>query len=250
MDSEIKIDDIVLIRGEPAKIEFEVVDENDQPADGKIVVKFNKKSVITGNTENGKISREIDLDEYQDSSYNVDVIFGGNDDCDPTSSEVKLYIKDPNYMEVSIYDLQNSSYRLNKWIDINHKIPAKIMLNKEKINIGYLLSILANAIVKFSNDEFDNIKAFEAATPKVSSENITSNITLSKDEYVEVAREVVDYCNKQSEAPNCIIYDDNKIGFMNLLYSFAKIISNSSSESGLISSYTIRPWKNIIKQEE
>ncbi|PAV07730.1 hypothetical protein [Methanosphaera cuniculi] len=249
MDSKIKVDDIILIRGESSKIEFEVVDENDQPVDGKVAVKFNKKTIFSERITDGKFSEEIDFDEFRNPEYPVDIIFGGNSNCDPSNCEVTLYIKDPNYIEVPIYDLQNSSYRLNKWIDINHKIPAKIMINKEKINIGYLLSILANAVINFDNNDFSDVKAFETATPKVSSENMVDDITLSRDEYVEIAHEVASFCNKQSEAPNCIIYEDSKIGFMNLLYSFAKIISNSSSESGLISSYTIRPWKNIIKQQ-
>lgn len=250
MDSEIKIKNTTLIRGEDQPIEFEVVDENDQPVDGgKTVVKLNKKTVLRGEVVEGKFSAQLDFDEFKNEEYDLDIIYGGNDECDPTDYSAKLYIRDVEFVDIPSFDLQNANYRLTRWIDVNKKLPGKIAIADKQIPVGHLLFILASAVKDIDVCDCTSISTYQVANPKVSSENLKENITLTKEEYIKVADEIIQKSQADFEAPKCVMIDaETKIGFMNLIYSFAKIVANSSTNSGLISEYTIRPWNDIVKK--
>lgn len=244
MESIIKINDITVNEWQNTIIAFKVVDEKNNPVNGKTVVKINHETVIRGNVVNGEFSQELNCYNLHDDSYDVDVIYGGNDDVDPTDARVKLYInKTP--ITLSINDLQNASYRLTKWIDVNKRLPGRIAINNHQITVGNLLELLSNAIINIDNNNTEDIELKWAGTPKVSSENITENIEISKDDYKAIAEEILNYIDDKEDAPSTIELEDGNIGFMNLIYTFSKIVANSSS-TGLISSVYVRPWKEII----
>lgn len=149
MESIIKIDDLYIIRDSNAKVEFTIVDEEDNPVeDGLCVVKLNNVTFFKGNVENGLFNKTVDFTDYKNEEYDLTVIYGGNSKCDPTDINVKLYLENPpeNNAEefiddedhVSIKTLQNASYRLTKWIDINKKLPGKIMINNQQVPISSL----------------------------------------------------------------------------------------------------------------
>jgi hypothetical protein len=81
--------------------------------------------------------------------------------------------------------------------------------------------------------------------PKVSSENIKEDIQLTKDEYIQIANEIITTMDDSKNSPAFIEVNGEKLGFMNLIYTFCKIVQNSS-ENGLISTVYVRPWKEIV----
>lgn len=250
MDSIIKIDNTTIIRGINNPIVFEVVDENNNPVNGKAVVKLNKKTTLSGRVENGRFEGQLeDLNKnFKNDEYKLDIIFAGSNEINPTSLTTTLKIINTDSVELTMFDLQNSSYRLTKWIDINQRILGKILINGNEISIGYLLYILATAVKQINEYDDSNIDVIEVKTPRISSENIKENVTLNSNDFINIADEIIKYSEDNLETPNCVIYNGKKIGFINLLYSFAKIVANSSTNCGLISSYTVRPWNEIIKK--
>lgn len=245
MDSKIDLKDFTVKKGAKKRVEFTVTDENGEPVSGKVVMKINKKTFLRGKAVDGVFSEEADFSNLNNDSYDVTVLFGGNMDCDPASVDVKLYIDKTKDIELSIHDIQNASYRLCKWIEINKRLPGKIAINKEKITIGSLLSVLTNTIKNIGDNNTGIVVSGRAKTPKVSSESITEVELIPFDDYMDIVEKVSSYIAENREAPSTIESNYGNIGFMNLVYTSAKIVANSSS-TGLLSSVYVRPWKKIV----
>lgn len=244
MESIIKLDDVKVNTWEMGKVRAEVYNADGVPLNGRAIVKINHISRIQGYVVNGIFEEEHDFSDLYDDEYDLYMIYGGTEHSDPADASAKLYLNHDKPVEVSLFDLQNACYRLTKWIDVNKKLPGKIAINKEQVSIGNLLYALASSVTKLSNDDSSNILITKFNPPKVSSENITEEIQLSQDEYVKIADDIVSTMNDTKDSPAYVDVNGEKLGFMNLIYTFCKIVSNSS-ESGLISSVYIRPWKDI-----
>lgn len=245
MDSMIKLDDIKVNTWEIGVVKAEITDTDGNPLNGKAVVKVNQITRIQGNVVNGVFCEEHDFSDLQEDEYDLYMIYGGTSLCNPSDASAKLYLNRDKPLDVSFFDLQNACYRLVKWINVNKKIPGKIAINQQPVGIGNLLKALALSVKQMNDENSGDVTIVKAKTPRVSSENITEEIQVPKEDYVKYANEIIDYVNVNGECPAFISVNDEKIGFMNLIYTFATIITNSS-ESGLISSVYIRPWKSNI----
>ncbi|MCD7781197.1 MAG: hypothetical protein LUG89_00640 [Methanosphaera sp.] len=256
MESRIILEDLYITRDPESKIEFKIVDEENNPVtDGVCVIKLNKVSLVKSNIEKGLFSNIIDLTSYTNDEYELTVIYGGNAQCDPTDINVTLHLENPeeesveevidDENNVSIKKLQDASFRLIKWIDINKKLPGKIMINNQQVPISNVLFMLSKAVVHIDNNDMTSITSVDIKTPRVSKENITEKMTLSKEDYVLIAENIIDIADKTGELPSSIDLNDKKIGFMNLLYILATITANSSTE-GLLTKVNIKPWKSIV----
>ncbi|OED29682.1 Ig-like domain repeat protein [Methanosphaera sp. WGK6] len=246
MESKIKIDDIIIYKGEMGVITFEVTDENNNPVDGKVVIKLNKNTIVTSNLkEDGTFSQKCNFSKLQNSEYDIEVVYGGNKVCEPSTAQAKLYIKKAESIILSINDIQNASYRLTRWIDINKRLPGKILINENQVSIGNFLAILATTIKNINKNKLDDIKITEIGTPKVSRESITETILISQEEYMPMINEIINFIDENRESPSTIETSYGNIGFMNLAYTLATIVSNSS-DTGILSGIYVRPWKKII----
>lgn len=246
MDSIIKLDDIKVQEWGTAKIEFEVTDENDNPIDGRVAVKINQKTHFNSSVKDGKFSESLDFSAYHNKEYQLDVIFGGNKDCAPSMKTVKIIVEKAAPIFISISDLQDACYRLTKWIEINKRIPGKILINKHEVTIGSLFYLLVTAVKNLNNNNKEDIELKWMQTPSVSSETFTEEQLLSNEEYIKITEELFEEMDKTKQCPSFVEFNDEKIGFMNLIYIYSTLITNSSINNGLLSSIYIIPWKKII----
>lgn len=245
MDSKIELDNLKVNVWEKGVVKAKVTDSDGNPVNGKAVVKVNHITRIEGRVVNGVFCEEHDFSDLADDEYDLYMIYGGTAICNPSDICVKLYLNHDIPVEASLYDIQNACYRLTKWIEVNKRLPGKISINKTNVGIGNLLYALALAIHNSNDNNAGDITITKYNPPKVSSENIGNEMVLSKEEYVELADQVMTYMDANQESPAFVEIDDKKMGFMNLVYTFAKIVCNSSS-TGLISNVYVRPWKSIV----
>lgn len=248
MDSKIKLDDIRVNTWEMGKVRAEVTDLDGKPLNGRAVLKINQISRIQGNVVNGVFEEEHDFSDLTEDEYDIYMIYGGTEHFNPSDATAKLYLNRDKPIEISIFDLQNASYRLTKWIDVNKKLPGKIAIKKDQISIGNLLYALSKSIIQINDNDSGDVVVTKYNPPKVSSENIKEELVLTKEEYVKIANEIIDTMDKDRTSPAFVEVNDEKLGFMNLIYTFCKIVANSSSND-LISSVYIRPWKNIVAKQ-
>lgn len=245
MESSIKINDIKIKEWENGIIKFEVTDENNNPVDGAGVVKLNDNTFLKGKVVNGIFSQRCSFQELHNEEYKLEAIYGGNANCKTSNAYATLYIEKVDPIVFSFKDLQNASYRLARWISINKRLPGKIAIDKKQIFIGNLLYIFAQTIVNLDNNKTDDIKLVGFATPKVSTESIKDTVVFTKEEVVDICKEIIETTKTTNSSPSAIETSKGKIGFTNLLYTLAVMVSNSSS-TGLLSSIYVRPWKKIV----
>ena len=245
MESIVKLDDITIKEWENGVIEFEVTDENNNPISGDAAVKLNDSTFLKGKVVNGKFSEKCSFQEIHNESYDIEGVFDGNEECNASRAYAKLYVKKIDPIIISFHDLQNAGYRLVKWININKRLPGKISINNHQISIGHLLYIFSDAVINLNNNITDDLELTGIATPRVSSENLKCNVIVSKEEIVEISEAIIVYSKENNELPSTIETSKGKIGFMNLLYTLAVVIANSSS-TGLLNNVNVRPWKEIV----
>ena len=105
------------------------------------------------------------------------------------------------------------------YVDNEKKFPATITIDKAKYNYGTVAYILASTIVntesKYLNKVYNN-------APGHTGNHIEK--TLSKTEYIALARHVVSYMNTYNRCPNYVTYNTLKISPVLFVYCFAKIV--------------------------
>lgn len=246
MDAIIKLDDIKVKEWEKARIEFEVVDEQDNPLNGRVAVKINQETKFDTTIEDGKFSKLVDFSSFHEPEYTLDVIYGGNDQFAPAMKRSKIIIEKAEPILISIFDLQNACYRLNKWIETNKRVPGKILINKHEVTIANLFNLLVTAVNKLNNNDNSDVELKWVNSPSVSSETITESTLLSNEEYIKITEDIISQLNESKTCPSCVEIENGKIGFMNLVYTYSTLITNSSTENGLLSGIYIKPWKEIV----
>lgn len=245
MDAIIKLEDIKVKEWEKAKIEFEITDENNNPLNGRVAVKINQETKFNTVIENGKFSQLVDFSSFHEPEYALDVIYGGNDEYAPAMKSAKIIIEKAEPILITINDLQNACYRLIKWIEANKRVPGKILINKHEVTIGNLFNLLVSAVNKISKNDTSDLELKWVQTPSVSSETITESALLSNEEYLKITEDISAELSETKSCPSFVEVEYGKIGFMNLVYIYSTIITNSSSNS-LLSGVYIKPWKEIV----
>lgn len=242
----IKINDIIHKERTIDTLEFEVVTEENEPVSGYICIKLNGITILDSEVENGKFSEQIDFSKYSKPSYDMEIIYGGGGSTNASIATKNLTLNlNKHVITVNFNDLQNASYRFCKWIDVNKRLPGKISINKRQVPVGKFLYLLAQAVISSDSANTDTIDLVNINTPKVSTESIKEPIVLTKEELLDISNQIISSSQETKEAPSTIETSKGKIGFMNLLYTLAIVVSNSSS-TGLISQVNVRPWKKIV----
>lgn len=246
MDAIIKLEDIIVKEWEKGTIEFDVVDQENNPVSGRVAVKINQETKFDTNIENGKFSQLVDFSSFHEPEYALDVIYGGNEKYAPAMASSKIIIEKAEPILISITDLQDACYRLNKWIEVNKRVPGKILINNHEVTIGNLFNLLISAVNKLNNNDKSAVELKWVETPTVSSETITESTLLSNEEYIKITEDITSELAETKTCPSFVEIENGKIGFMNLVYTFSTLITNSSSENGLLSGIYIKPWKEVV----
>ena len=246
MDAIIKLEDIIVKEWEKAKIEFDVVDQENNPLNGRVAVKINQETKFDTNIEDGKFSQLVDFSSFHEPEYTLDVIYGGNEEFAPAMARSKIIIEKAEPILISISDLQDACYRLNKWIEVNKRVPGKILINNHEVTIGNLFNLLVTAVNNLNNGDNSAVELKWVETPSVSSETITESTLLSNEEYLKITDDIISELAETKTCPSSVEIENGKIGFMNLVYTFSTLITNSSSENGLLSGIYVKPWKEIV----
>ncbi len=246
MDTIINIDDIKIVRGHKTVIKAEVTDEEGNKLNGKAAIKVNNKNIVDTNAVDGVVTHDYDFSHLNNEKYIIEVVYSGDSEHKPARKSVELKIVNPDpEQSFSLNDVQNASFRLIKWININKVLPRNIVMKNDNVHIEDLLYLLVKNVseIECGNLRWSLLKKFES--PKYSSESIKEEGNLKQDEYIDVASNIQNFMEVNGRGPSFAQTSLGKIGYMNMIYTYATIVANSSSE-GLITSVNIRPWKEIV----
>ena len=123
---------------------------------------------------------------------------------------------------------------------------GKILIKKQEVTIGNLFNLLVSAVNKLNQKDTSDLELKWVQSPSISSETITESALLSNEEYMKITENVSTELTENKICPGFVETESGKIGFMNLIYIYSTIITNSSQENGLLSGVYIKPWKEVV----
>jgi len=109
--------------------------------------------------------------------------------------------------------------KLVAYVDEHKKFPASIKADGKSYNYGTFTQILAYTVIN-ADSKYTNVKYTDAPNPQ----GDTINKTLTKNEYVRMAREIIVFYNTNKRCPNYVTYQNKKVKPQLFSYCFAKII--------------------------
>ena len=109
--------------------------------------------------------------------------------------------------------------KVKSYVEEHKKFPSSITIDGVKYNYGTFTEILANTVVN-TNSVYTKKSYKDAPAPTGSS----ISKVLTKNEYIKLAREIVQFYNTNKRCPNYVSYQNYKISPKLFSYCFAKII--------------------------
>ena len=120
-------------------------------------------------------------------------------------------------------DIMSAATELKKYVEKNGKLPDYITLCGEKISMGEFLYLLSKSIINLNGGSNSDITAKNVKDPSYPNGGVT-NGNLYKAGYVDLAKRIVSFTDKNNQAPN---YGGSTLGniqFQTMIYGFAKIV--------------------------
>lgn len=120
-------------------------------------------------------------------------------------------------------DIMSAATELKKYVEKNGKLPDYITLCGEKISMGEFLYLLSKSIINLNGGSTSDITAKNVKDPSYPNGGVTSG-NLYKAGYVDLAKRIVSFTDKNNQAPN---YGGSTLGniqFQTMIYGFAKIV--------------------------
>ena len=109
--------------------------------------------------------------------------------------------------------------KLVSYVDEHHKFPATLKVDKVSYNYGTFTQIIVATLV---NTDAKHTGKIYTNAPSPSGDKI--DITISKSDYIKLAREISQFYNTNKRTPNYVVYKGKKIKPQLFSYCFAKAI--------------------------
>lgn len=137
-------------------------------------------------------------------------------------------------------DLLQTSKEVKEFIDGNKFFPEWITIDREMVNRANYLKMACECTINILAGKRLQVESggyLNAPTPQ---ENVKSG-KIYKDEYKDIARRVLNFIQTKNIAPNYATSSLGKIGFLNLIYIFARILAFYKKEGYMPNYATVNP---------
>lgn len=151
-----------------------------------------------------------------------------------------------NNDEFMIKDVINASYSVKYSIENMHKVPKTINISEVNVTSEQYLYLSTKCVVSLYNgkNEETKIKSFNVSSP-INPQGACIQGTLSKMEYINIAKRIQSFVENNSRAPNYANSKLGKISYHTLLYLFANICILYDKEKKLPDYVTLTPIINV-----
>ena len=141
----------------------------------------------------------------------------------PDTTILKTLATLTSTVKFSNKDIMSAATELKKYVEKNGKLPDYITLCGEKISMGEFLYLLSKSIINLNGGSTSDITAKNVKDPSYPNGGVTSG-NLYKAGYIDLAKRIVSFTDKNNQAPN---YGGSTLGniqFQTIIYGFAKIV--------------------------
>ncbi|MCL2115398.1 MAG: hypothetical protein FWH29_04165 [Methanobrevibacter sp.] len=129
----------------------------------------------------------------------------------------------------------NAATTVKKYVEQNGKLPNYVTIASQQVSMSDFLYIFAKSIVNVDKKVNSDIVWKDVKDPsKPSGDTITSN--LNKNGYLTLAQNVVNFIDKNGQAPNYGSTSLGKVQFQTMIYAFARILDFTKS-NGVLPNY-------------
>ncbi len=145
---------------------------------------------------------------------------------------------------VTADQVANASGSVTSYVKTNHTLPNSVNVSGNVVNMSNYLGLSTSALLNINNSSPNasiTIKSFGGAPSP--SENVTSR-TITKAEYLDMAKRVRSYMDTNGRAPNYVTQTStgSTIRYESLIYMFSQILNYYNTNKSLPSNITVNPW--------
>ncbi len=189
--------------------------------------------------------------QYQNLIYMFSKILNSNNATGtmPQSITIQSWatISNANSKLFTIDQIKTAAETVKNYVDTNHQLPANITINGQLVTMPQFLKLTAQSVLNIENYLNTSVILETVTAPSSPSENITSGI-IYRDEFVDMAKEVLSYMNSHSGAtPNNI--SDTSLGdtirYESLIYLFSNVIISYNASEHAPDHVSVIPWLAI-----
>ncbi|MBM4240144.1 MAG: hypothetical protein FJ150_00430 [Euryarchaeota archaeon] len=145
-------------------------------------------------------------------------------------------------VQIAFDEIKNASTNLKAYVESNGKLPEYVQISGKQISTAQFLKILIMCVLQLDKGITTPIELEDVdAAPDPYGDSINGNIY--KAEYIEIAKNLVEFINLNGRAPNYGNSSLGKISFDYLVYNFSKIIDFYISNNRLPNYTIFESWR-------
>ncbi len=136
--------------------------------------------------------------------------------------------------------------RLVSSVKYSQKLPSRITVDGNTLELSDFLMLMLNTVLYIDGNLFVDVALINADNPEGDGENIKNGAVIGKEEYIKLAKEMLDYTKKTSLAPSYVQTSSGAMGYKTSLYFFAKTVEQFEDYNYVLpDSVTVETWESL-----
>ena len=210
-------------------------------------------TIISSMDSNGKapnyISSSIGNVRYESLVYMYSLImdYYGNKTVLPQNITVIPWavVSNANTVFFSLDQIQDAAKTVEAYVETNHQLPTSVTIAGTTVNMAQFLQITTTSVLNIDNSLYTSIALKNYKTASNPSETINKEGTISDENYINLANDIISYMYTNSQAPDYRTTGLGEVRFESLVYMYSQILSSYNATKTLPQSITVNPWTVI-----
>ncbi len=144
--------------------------------------------------------------------------------------------------------LMNVAERILTTVKVEKELPVYIITDSARLTMPEIYYSLAKLVMDFSTNTVSNIEIIKSEQPENNGEDLKDG-NITRDDYIEIAREVVKQTQKSGMVPSYCEISLGKAGIETGICLLAEIISHYRHKYYLPETYQLKTWKTLTGKE-
>jgi hypothetical protein len=147
---------------------------------------------------------------------------------------------------ISMSQLKVASNTVKNYIYKNRKLPTNVTIANRQVTMPQFLELLTSGVIKIRYGTTSSPILLRTVYPISNINETIKNGTITKAEYVNIAKWVKIYIDKYHKLPGLVKTSRGQVNYNTLIFSYSRIISFYSTQKRLPNTVNITSWMNII----
>ncbi len=203
-------------------------------ATGKVSFKVNGKTVATVNVINNSADYKYQAD-LKYGIHNLSIVYGGSSGLNSVRTNTSLRVQEAYVSSYTYSQVLEKANSTHDFVLKNSRLPNYVTMSGNQVSMSDLLFMFAEALTY--NNSYHN-GGFSGPTSQYQSTKY--NYEIKQEDYVSLARRVVDFYIANGRAPNVMSVSSGvNLNFNDTVYTLAKALSFTKSNKRLPNYVTV-----------